>query len=291
MKKMLFVFIILIFISGCASTNQFRNYDDESKGGYTDGVKINILSPTSTEIWEGSGFVVKVKLENYADCDVSGDLCVRDLLGDGFGGIQDNCQGFSIRKHDINVPYLSFQGDPYESIDRKITTTIQAEATYSCSISLDPLICIRDDSEETAKLCKDSETVSGKYPGLKTAPITITSVQKEFDPYTGTLRLDIYLDSMGGELVGDTINDNREEGFPINIEYGSYGGLDCNNVEDGIYYWKSNTENIINCETSISSVNDVEENFLKIDLTYRYRIRGSKPVTIRDRDDEFGGGN
>ena len=176
---------------------------------------------------------------------------------------------------------MIFTGDPYENLERDISTSIEAQAKYHCGITIDPLICVRDDSEETKKMCKDIETVSGKYPGLKTAPITVTKVEKDFDPYTGTLRLDIYLDDMNGELMGDTVNEYEEQGFPVSLEYGSYGALDCSNIEDGIYYWKSDTENIIKCEISLSSVNDVEENFLKINLDYMYSIKESKSVMVR----------
>ena len=287
MKRIFFILIILIlvFITGCNPSYKYK--EGESRGGYPDGLRIQFLSPEDSEIYEGDEFIIDLKLDNNADCDIFGDICVSDLAAGSLSGVPDTCNSFTIQSRESSS--FSFRNNVYENLGRTIDTTLIAEAIYSCDeVIIDPLLCVRDKSKESEKDCSDKETISGRVPGLKSAPVTVTKIEKNYNPSGEVLRVDIYLDEMdrdNGVVFYDEgnsyTNENFENGFPISVEYGNYGELDCGNyLKNGIYYWKKDTENIIKCKIDQISVSEVEENLLRISLNYKYKITESIPIKV-----------
>ncbi|MBU2633781.1 MAG: hypothetical protein KJ674_00895 [Nanoarchaeota archaeon] len=289
MKKILFILIVLVLITGCASTSQLSGRE-EGRGGVPDGLTIEFLSPSGNEVREDIFFPVKLKLENNAECIVDGTICIRDTAGSSLSGIVDDCENFNIQKLDKKVPYFTFENNVYENLERDIDTTILAKAIYECNININPFVCVRQDDDKLKDSCPDIQTISGKVGGLKTAPVTVTTIKKKFDASGGLLSLQIYLDEMDkkdGRVVSNNyVKDNNEYGFPISISFGELDVMnDCytysDNLKNGIYYWKKDTENIINCEILVSGINEFEDIAVNINLDYTYELEKSKDIKVR----------
>ena len=77
--------------------------------------------------------------------------------------------------------------------------------------------------------------------------------------------------------------EGNSDNFNINVEYEGYGQLNCRDLDR--LNFKTNTENIINCEISVN-VEDIEENPLKISLNYVYETSESKQIIIIKEGDK-----
>jgi len=272
MKKIIFLMILLLFITACASTNQ-----DGFTKATPKGLDINILQPTEKGVWEGVGFSPLLTVENNADCDISGgNLRVRDLLSDDRNAVKENSPlDLNTGEKETKVFSESMYGDVSTDFT-DLNVNFLAEAEYSCSLHLEPQICARsffaDDEGEV--LCKERETITR---GLMSAPITITSIRKELIwPGSASVSLDlkIHLEKMSkGNLVGD---------LNINLNFGS-GVVSCRDLND--FKWESGvTEKDINCEILLNDIEDIIVDNLLIDLEYDYKQVESISFPVKNNE-------
>jgi hypothetical protein len=267
MKKII-ILIVLLFLTACTATSQ------TGKGsGTPEGVHITFLElQPRNELREGELFDIGLKLENKAECDIQGRICVRDTFAESISGVQDDCQSFELRKKEDNIvdsKNIYFQNNIYDSISGDLTSTIIAKAEYSCLITLTPQVCIKPNLEDE-NTCKTKETLSSSTLGLKSAPITVISIEKQLIPQANGVKLEVTIHLR--KMVEGTSNN-----FNINVEYEGYGPLTCRNLDR--LNFKTNTENIINCEISLN-VNDIEQNPLVITSSYVYENLASKQIRI-----------
>src|SRR3989344_9401297 len=164
MKKIIII-IALLFLTACSSINQ-----QGSSSGTPDGIHISFLElQPRAELREGELFDIGLKLENRAECNIEGELCIRDTLTDSISGVEDDCQSFKLLKKEggiIDSNNFYFQDNSYEIGTGSLSTNIIANAQYSCSIQLNPQVCIKPNLEDE-KICKTKEILSSNTLGLR----------------------------------------------------------------------------------------------------------------------------
>ena len=263
----------LILLTACSASQQGKG------SGTPDGLHITFLElQPRTELRQNEFFDIGLKLENRAECDIQGEICVRDTLAESISGVQDNCQSFELRKKDgnaIDSGNIYFTDNSYSSVSGDLTSTIIAKARYSCSIQLTPQVCVKPTIEDET-VCRTKETLSQSTLGLRSAPITVSSIDKILIPQKDSIKLEtsIHLRKMP---------EGNSDNFNINVEYEGYGQLNCRDLDR--LNFKTNTENIINCEISVN-IADIEENPLKISLNYVYETSESKQIIIIKEGDK-----
>ena len=274
-KKIIILAILLVFLTACSTGGP------QQGKGTPDGLHITFLEfQPRDELRENEVFDIGLKLENRAECEIQGEICVRDTLAESISGIQDDCQAFSLRKKEgtnIDSQNIYFPDNVYESVSGDLSSSIIAKAEYSCSIELTPQICIKPSIGDES-ICKTKETISPSSTGLKPAPITVASIDKTLIPQRGDeikLDLGIHLRKMA---------EGESNSFMISAEYEGYGPLTCRNLDK--LDFKKNTENVINCEIPLN-VNDIEVNPLKVTLNYIYETSKSKQIKILKEGDEL----
>ena len=267
-------------------------------GGNPDGISIKFLNLQPPDVLrEGQDFTVALEIVNNAQCSTSGQICVRDALSDIFGGLQDNCQDINLKGvENVNgqiikdSKILFFRGNSYADIKRELNTQIIAKAVYSCEIISGPQLCIKPLIGENENLCKSTESISGKSLKAKSAPITITKVDKEIIPEQGGIRLlaTITLTKMSkGQLKTDIGNFDADKGSPLSmsVEYAGFGEMKCNSLDGNTLYWKpKDATKTVQCELELGQI-DLIENPLNIGLSYDYEVTESKQITIKQRFD------
>ena len=305
MKKTLLFIIVLLFITGCNGIS--RSSSSNVLGGEADGVRIEFLAPEKIfgdyHVEEGKPFDVIIELENNAECDVNGNLKIRDF--ENINGIPDADRQFSLPKNDAERlrPYtdeIFFGGNNYDNVEKYLASaTLEATVTYGCRIVISPQLCVRPKDEDESS-CDIEETISGKVGGLKTAPITVTKIKKKYNYNTKKLSVEIYLDKMGDNVNGvigygkpvsymDDIDGERKYGVPITVSYGSYGFMDCDHMDNYFYVWQyadnqlqqGKTENVIKCDIYLSNINYVEKNDLTIEMEYYFELKRAMDVVIK----------
>ncbi len=308
-KIILFLLLLgLIFILGCQGQDSggdggFPGFGGGKKstsyfGGKADGLEIKFLNLQPPEILrEEQDFTIGLELVNNGQCDVNGQLCVRDALSDVFGGVQDSCQDINLKAiEDVNGQIIKdsrnlyFRTNSYHDIGRELNTQILAKAVYHCDFVSGPQLCVKPVIEENENLCKSMESISGKELKARSAPITISKVDKEIVPESNGVRLiaTITLNKMskGQASFGtDSGNADFNKGSPIfiGVEYQGFGEMRCNGLEGNILYWKSkDTNKIVQCELELEQI-DLIENPLNIKLAYDYEVTETKQVTIKQK--------
>ena len=272
-KKIIIILALLTFLTACSG-----GQSQQGGSGNPDGLHINFLeSQPRQELREKESFDIGLKLENRAECDIQGDICIRDTLAQSISGVQDSCQEFELRKKDgnnIDSQNIYFTDNIYESLSGDLNSNIIAKAQYSCSIQLTPQVCVKPNIEDE-DICKTKETLTASTLGLKQAPITVSSINKILIPQRDSIKLEtaIHLRKM---------SEGKSNNFNIYLEYEGYGELTCRNLDR--LNFERGTENIINCEIPINVV-DIEQNPLKIKLDYIYEITKSKQIKITKEGD------
>ncbi len=266
MKKIIIV-LFLVFLTACSASNQGKG------SGTPDGLRMSFLElQPRSELKESEYFDIGLKLENKAECDIKGEICVRDTLAESLSGVRDDCQSFELRKKDGNImdsENIYFNDNTYENPSGDLISTIIAKSRYSCSIQLTPQLCVKPNLEDE-NICKTRENLQSSTLGLKSAPITVSSIEKTLIPQRDGIKLEVAIHIR-------KMSTGSSENFNINVEYEGYGPLNCRNLDR--LNLKENTENVINCEISLN-VQDIEENPLKIVLNYIYEDSISKQIKI-----------
>ena len=302
-KTILILFLLfagLIFVISCQGGGPGFPGSGNGKGGSyfggtPNGLEIKFLNLQPPDILrEGQDFTVALELTNNGQCDAIGQICVRDALSDIFGGIQDNCQEMNLKAiENINGQIVKdsrtfyFRGNSYNNIGRELSTQILAKTSYKCEFVSGPQLCVKSVIGENENLCKSIESISGKELKARSAPITISKVDKELVPEANGVRLiaTITLSKMSkGQLKAEKEVDFTK-GSPmfISVEYSGFGEMKCSELEGNLLYWKSkDTSKIVQCELELGKI-DLIQNPLNIKLAYDYEITEVKQITIKEK--------
>ncbi len=290
-KEYLFLLILIsiFIISGCTSSKSFL-------GSGPNGIQIKFIQPESKYstlgIDEGVDLPIEFELTNYAECQAIGNLCVKDLLNDKYGGVPEQCKEINFeearinnKKPELDTQTFIFSSQPYSNLFKNEDTTLKATAKYNCQFIAGPTICTKSPLNQD-KECKNFETISGSKLGSKIAPVTITSIEKQLGGSSNNieLKIKITLRKMSDGKVS-TSNEFQEnlKGNPLRIEI-DYGesSMSCLGADykEGIMYWKAkDTEKVINCKISLTS-GEIQETPLNIRLNYEYEITKDMPIKI-----------
>jgi len=274
MKKTVFLVFVLIFLTACSGISQ-----TSKTSGTPDGVRISFLDlQPRSELRVGETFDIGLELENTADCNVQGQVCVRDLFASSISGVRDQCKEFDLRKKDITTDSKKFYftDNVYDTNLGNLRSTIIADASYSCHIELNPQLCVKSSIDDES-LCKNRETLSQNTLGLKTAPVTITQIEKLLIPQSNSIKMEITLH------LRKMANGNLQGPLGIILNYEGYGNLRCRDLEN-LEWDDRDTEKIIKCEISLN-VRDVEDNPLIISIDYNYQNSEQKQIQIMQEGD------
>ena len=113
--------------------------------------------------------------------------------------------------------------------------------------------------------------------GLKTAPVTITQIEKLLIPQSNSIKMEITLH------LRKMANGNLQGPLGIILNYEGYGNLRCRDLEN-LEWDDRDTEKIIKCEISLN-VRDVEDNPLIISIDYNYQNSEQKQIQIMQEGD------
>ncbi len=125
-KSQIFILIILLIVLVFVSGQQgcFQQSATEGRTGidYSIETGIDYLSMGKV-LQQGDTFYVGVKIENYDEEPKSGQICIRDNIADGFGGISSDgfgeCAFFNIKSADVIEKEVSGFGG--SKIEKQIT--------------------------------------------------------------------------------------------------------------------------------------------------------------------------
>jgi hypothetical protein len=294
MNKLILLFLaILVVLTGCASQqggslNPFGGSSSssgvQSLGSNPAELQMQFVQeqPPST-IYNDQEFTIMMELTNKAECDVKGDICVFGTLTNHFGGLDESCQSFDLRKLSLlagkpDQDSTSLLFGPYyytNLLDRDQTDTIKSRATYSCQFSAGPQICIKENPREYPD-CPSVETIKGSKLNTKPAPVTLTQVVKRLIPTSSGTKVNLEL-TFKKVNSGSLVDENEEPKLNLNAELIGFGSLTCL----GDLTWKQeDTEKVINCHTIVSDTEYVES-ILNVDLSYIYQSETAKTITIK----------
>jgi len=302
MKKLLIILllIVILFTSACSVNNPFITKTRSS--GNPAGLEMKFL-PTQSIYYEGDVPEVNLELTNNAECAISGVICVNQLLS-GIGGITERCKSFNLAG--LNLDSKTAKPDSttlffdtneftaYSGLARSnYETNINAVAVYNCRIITGPdQICVTPFKNDN--LCATTETISGTRLGSRSAPITVTYVEKSISKATsGTrLRAIITLSKMDkGYVISQAALQNpnlEEQESPVfmKVNYNGYGEMSCRDengvpITNNVLKWKpTESKKIINCEILLN-INELTVNPIDIDLDFTYKLRESKQISIK----------
>lgn len=243
MKKIFFLFVILLFFSGCASlasiSSIFKNIPGlniqpsvggKSFVGGTDSIKINILQPPEKgKISKEVPLRVSVNLKNNGEAKADGQVCVTGLSQEVFGGSNPcECQEFSLKgkaRYQDEITegdqstYNFDEGQPTigEFTLNDFSVTAIARFDYKTYAAVEG--CIKKNIL-TSSDCKPKQ--DARLIGVSSAPMQITSVVQELlstseNEYTMTLFIEAAHRGTGN-FFGTSLNKNacNEEDSNIN---------------------------------------------------------------------------
>ncbi len=288
MKKVIvLIFLVLLFISGCQGTNK------TGLGSEPNGLDIKFLNLQPRDnLKEDESFNIGLELTNNAECDINnGEICVEDTLSGSWGGVEKRCASFNLNKVEVvnnrirldKIVIRDFRDFVYSNLERDLYTNIIAKAVYNCNVVLGPQLCVKSQIEDESEDCKAEETIGGNTLGFRVAPVSIYQIDKSLVPEYDGVRLNVAL-HLKKMSEGNLVDEEGSMSLKINVEYQGYGELICDEVEEGVYYWKDDdTEKIINCNRLLENI-DYVENPLRIELDYNYEATKSKYVQIINKD-------
>lgn len=278
MKKIILLIMLVIFITGCTQSG--------TTSGTPDGLHITFIQPNEgDEIDEDSEFYVALEVDNRADFEIQGSLCLSDTYGGTRSAVQDDCTFITVDENskyqDLN-PFGPYSYTDVVSGENVLKATLVAEVEYPNSFVVTPIVCVRPFNldNEGEEECKGKETLTVSTAGFVSAPITVSKIIKELKPSSNIggvkANLNIYLKKM---------SEGRLEG-PLNIylDYGE-GETKCKDLDK--FEWdEGDTEKIINCEILIETMTqELVENQLIISLDYNYYQKETISINLVNSDE------
>lgn len=302
--KLILLFAILIFVSGCLAIPSDR---------LGSGINIEFISPKINYVSENEDVRVVLKLINFNDFDVDGRFCIRDDVKDvEHGGII----GGEEKEKYCSYPHLNAYDEEIKKYDKvtedfgSFTYTnliedfnIYAEMSYPINLNiLVDNFCIQNPSfdvlggniEKKKEICNDEEIISSSALKGNSAPLTVTSIKKILRPLAGDdvkIELEITLDKIEGVLVDPDGFEVLEPYFDFNVFYKDKSFLckirDTNvNVKQGAVgdklKLKKKTKEILTC-SALFPLEGSEPEFgsLDINLNYYFKQMQTKRIEVK----------
>jgi len=278
--EIILLLVFLLVISSCETTQQVTNVG---------GIDMEFLpSQPPTDVFrEDSEFRVGLKLKNNLPDPVENvKLCVYDLLGDNYGGIDKECRDFSLVAAQVEgnqvfpeeklVYFPEFGTYSYTNLElAPDNTIIIVDMTYPLQTRSSLDICLKKDPAYEVKeiSCETNTIFTGGDIRSDYAPISVDKVESSLTlegENTG-IYLDIYLrKSAGGEIV--VSNDDLRNLMKLEVGLGPDVQFDCETDEDGLIKFEENTKEV-SCNALINLEDAYEVNSLNIVLSYNYKVK------------------
>lgn len=288
--NILFIFILLILISGCITSETY---------GSSRGVDIQFVNNYPPDlIREGSRVSFVLNLVNHNSFDVDGRVCVSDSIDyDYYGGIpRESCSNFNLITSDIKNKYfdekkINFDSYIYNNLIRDEDVNIIAEATYKMDmdIILDKF-CITPLYLEN-KECSLHEIISGGSLKNNNAPVYIEKIEKTITPGGDEgsvyVSLDITLRKMKGEIVSDLISDSVYTDPRIYLEVDSdFGVFECEELVLNELRGNDETKQLLTCNSLLGIGSESVRGQLNINMKYYFKNVVSKQIKIQAKEQE-----
>tara|TARA_Y100000310_G_scaffold345600_1_gene467097 strand:- start:7662 stop:8561 length:900 start_codon:yes stop_codon:yes gene_type:complete len=299
MRFYLFV-ILLVVLAGCGSGGTQRVRPD------TGGVELEFIEgkPDFDGIYEDRPFGVEVKLKNFLEEDVSGEVCAYDSPGDEFGGIKGkDCKSVELDAAvflegafiDVVEKRYSFGPYTYSKLPLGLEdTNVKVDVKYMTSSRISAPVCLKKDPGfETDFECEDSVTIKGDEMYRDISPVTVKQIDSKILSAvddTNTLVLDIMIEKEDKGKVIKSLSDD-EPLMAVDISLGGTAGdFSCAGLRDG-FLNVDLVEEKIRCTGDIRLSDVAYDDTIEIKLDYGYKLTiPDPPKAIRVfRLDEIGG--
>ena len=292
--EIILLLVFLLIISSCETTQQTTNLG---------GIDMEFLpaQPPTDVFREDSEFRVGLKLKNnLPDLVENVKLCVYDLLGDDYGGIDKECQVFSLAAAQIEddrifpeeklVYFPEFGTYSYTNLEfAPDNTIIIVDMTYPLQTRSSLNICLKKDPAYEVKEvpCETNTIFTSGDIRSDYAPISVDKVESSLtlEGENNGIYLDIHLrKATGGEIV--VSDDDLRNLMEIEVNLGSDVQFDCETDEDGLIKFEENTKEV-SCSAVVNLDDAYEVNSLNIVLSYNYRVKlqtGQVPFRKKNKE-------
>ncbi|GEM_PF-3217666 len=198
MKKVgiVLLFLMVLVITGCESFGNTSgsgfnfNFFSGSSGGPVGGKGIMLKFAEAPKegklLTQKDLFTVRIELENYITSNpgINGQLCLRDDLGNNFGGIRtdDKCETINLPpaakiKESVTPTRESYIFGPYQykNLDKDLEqkTQIFANIKYEVESTAGAVTCIKRPSAQKPENCGEEKNLEVQQSDL---PIKISSL-------------------------------------------------------------------------------------------------------------------
>lgn len=305
MKKIIFLILLVIFISGCIPKSKDGVQDTFRCRSFPPGrgVVVDFInSAPPLEIREGKRFTVSLKFANHNKDSMNVQYYVQDSTdADGFEDQSGSVlvEGATVEGSRFFAPGCNLFGEDlaeknlgiftYGNLQFDETTYFTARINYDYTSLTGGNICVYNPALGSIEGCSEFETVSGDMLGYGSRydPVTVTRVEKKL---TGLgrdgvlINLDIFIENLGMGLI------NTEGGETVNFRISSQDGLSfsCNseNMAEGsrsgnnLRIYLDEKRAMVNCESEINTDRLTKYGFdIELDYPYEYYAR-TGPVKL-----------
>lgn len=292
--EIILLLIFLLIISSCETTQQATNLG---------GIDMEFLpSQPPTDVFrEDSEFRVGLKLKNNLPNPVENvKLCVYDLLGNTYGGIERECRVFSLASAQVEdnqifpeeklVYFPEFGTYSYTNLElAPDNTIIIVDMVYPLQTKSSLDICLKKDPAYEVKEipCETNTIFTGNEIRSDYAPVNVDKVESSLtlEGENNGIYLDIFLrKSASGEIV--VSDDDLRNLMKIEVSLGSDVQFDCETDEDGLIKFEENTKEV-HCNALVNLEDAYEVNSLNIVLSYNYKVKlqtGQVPFRKKNKE-------
>jgi hypothetical protein len=184
----------------------------------------------------GDSFFIDVLIENFDSEPKSGEICIRDEIGDEYGGVPTTCRQFNIpaatylgdvlqSPASINVAFPDSGNYKYENLPIDANSKLYVSISYTQRSTASAAIKVPVPQTETITFQQKSSPIA------VTADKTVSSRDDNMK-----VNLKIGLTKQGNYNITST--DFKRESIGISTNFGSYN-LDCPEVQQGFIDFKS----------------------------------------------------
>lgn len=284
MRPYLFVVLLVLTIGivvGCTGGKKTKI------GPEIGGVEAEFIKgkPPLDGIYEERPFGVEVKVKNFLEKDISGEVCAYDSPGDEFGGIRGrDCKPFDLSGavfldgEFIDVVDKRYSFGPYTYSDLPLgldDTNVKVEVTYNTNNKVSASFCLKKDPGfETDFPCEDVTTIPVDEITQDFSPVTVNQVDvKTLAEVNGknTIILDIVLKKASkGKVVRNSENEEPLIGVSLKLA-GTSGEFSCAGVRDGFIKMEGN-EKKIRCTGDVTLTDVAYDDSVEIVLDFGYKL-------------------
>jgi hypothetical protein len=304
MKNKVLIFILLaIFLTSCTQLGGFFGQGGGNVGGK--GVVLKFIdAPSNGEVFgENLPFNIVIQLENYVTTSpLIGELCLRDDLGDNYGGITtEECKQLNIPQaaettNQITPSIDQFQFGPYtyKNLLKELSlgTKITADVKYEVDAVAAGTTCIKRSSAESQSIpsnCGQSQSIQLKQPDLPLKVTKLTTKASSLSATESLVSMEITLSksTQGRLLSKENLLDRNVQAIASIIFSVELNGqqVKCTNANDKLDFRQNENEKLIKCTARIPLEQDYIQAPITIKMGYGF-IQSVDGPTIQLKKEE-----